>query len=101
MGPRSRGSARGEVLNQKVGKNGQGKVRADQTAPQHRHHRSRRSWQDVADGGDHQGSGRDGRSEEHTSELQPLMRRSYAVFYLNQKNTHNPSTTHNNPVTTQ
>src|SRR3546814_7623198 len=30
----------------------------------------------------------DGRSEEHTSELQSLMRNSYAVFCLN-KNTHN------------
>src|SRR3546814_1805262 len=30
-----------------------------------------------------------GRSEEHTSELQSLMRISYAVFCLKQKNTHN------------
>src|SRR3546814_7760368 len=29
------------------------------------------------------------RSEEHTSELQSLMRLSYAVFCLKQKNTHN------------
>src|SRR3546814_1466413 len=29
------------------------------------------------------------RSEEHTSELQSLMRISYAVFCLNKKNTHN------------
>src|SRR3546814_7534580 len=29
------------------------------------------------------------RSEEHTSELQSLMRISYAVFCLKQKNTHN------------
>src|SRR3546814_3535062 len=28
------------------------------------------------------------RSEEHTSELQSLMRTSYAVFCLNKKNTH-------------
>src|SRR3546814_8050447 len=38
------------------------------------------------------------RSEEHTSELQSLMRTSYAVFCLNKKNeqynTTNPSTTH-------
>src|SRR3546814_3371558 len=36
-------------------------------------------------------AGREGRSEEHTSELQSLMRISYAVFCLkkkNQKNTH-------------
>src|SRR3546814_1826065 len=31
---------------------------------------------------------RAGRSEEHTSELQSLMRISYAVFCLKQKNTH-------------
>src|SRR3546814_5545592 len=30
-----------------------------------------------------------GRSEEHTSELQSLMRLSYAVFCLKKKNTHN------------
>src|SRR3546814_2900606 len=30
---------------------------------------------------------RDGRSEEHTSELQSLMRRSYAVFCLKKKKT--------------
>src|SRR3546814_10435212 len=30
-----------------------------------------------------------GRSEEHTSELQSLMRNSYAVFCLNKKNTFN------------
>src|SRR3546814_1765444 len=35
------------------------------------------------------------RSEEHTSELQSLMRISYAVFCLNKKNTHNsPHYTH-------
>src|SRR3546814_8445073 len=32
-----------------------------------------------------------GRSEEHTSELQSLMRSSYAVFCLKQKNKHNNS----------
>src|SRR3546814_8066049 len=32
----------------------------------------------------------DGRSEEHTSELQSLMRISYAVFCLKKKNTTNP-----------
>jgi hypothetical protein len=31
-----------------------------QAALQHRHHRSRRPWQDVADGGDHEGSGETG-----------------------------------------
>src|SRR3546814_3236210 len=31
---------------------------------------------------------RDRRSEEHTSELQSLMRHSYAVFCLKKKNTH-------------
>src|SRR3546814_1339170 len=33
-------------------------------------------------------SGSDSRSEEHTSELQSLMRISYAVFCLKKKNTH-------------
>src|SRR3546814_3190267 len=33
------------------------------------------------------------RSEEHTSELQSLMRISYAVFCLKKKNTHNNYTT--------
>src|SRR3546814_1530222 len=32
------------------------------------------------------------RSEEHTSELQSLMRISYAVFCLKKKNTHTPNT---------
>src|SRR3546814_4764654 len=36
------------------------------------------------------------RSEEHTSELQSLMRNSYAVFCLKKKNTTTPTpTTHN------
>src|SRR3546814_4356892 len=34
------------------------------------------------------GLDRDARSEEHTSELQSLMRHSYAVFCLKKKNTH-------------
>src|SRR3546814_2578376 len=38
--------------------------------------------------------GKKGRSEEHTSELQSLMRISYAVFCLNKKIT--PSTNNNN-----
>src|SRR3546814_2939140 len=36
------------------------------------------------------------RSEEHTSELQSLMRISYAVFCLNKKKTLNYKTTHTN-----
>src|SRR3546814_4362661 len=36
---------------------------------------------------DARGQGADHRSEEHTSELQSLMRISYAVFCLKQKNT--------------
>src|SRR3546814_7318651 len=35
-------------------------------------------------------SARQYRSEEHTSELQSLMRNSYAVFCLKKKNTHTP-----------
>src|SRR3546814_9960186 len=42
----------------------------------------------------HRGSGREGqsRSEEHTSELQSLMRISYAVFCLKTKTIHNQRT---------
>src|SRR3546814_6502153 len=36
-----------------------------------------------------QGGNAGGRSEEHTSELQSLMRSSYAVFCLKKKNNHN------------
>src|SRR3546814_5328321 len=36
------------------------------------------------------------RSEEHTSELQSLMRISYAVFCLKKKNNNNTMNTHNN-----
>src|SRR3546814_5328217 len=39
-------------------------------------------------------AGRDGRSEEHTSELQSLMRISYAVFCLKKKKTANSHTNH-------
>src|SRR3546814_8765132 len=38
---------------------------------------------------DHAVAGAGGRSEEHTSELQSLMRISYAVFCLNKKKTKN------------
>src|SRR3546814_9889301 len=37
------------------------------------------------------GKGHPDRSEEHTSELQSLMRISYAVFRLTQQNSHPPS----------
>src|SRR3546814_10469382 len=40
------------------------------------------------------------RSEEHTSELQSLMRISYAVFCLKQKKQTNANTTHNTNTTT-
>ena len=43
----------------------QGKVFADEAALQHRHDRSRRSWQDDADGGDHEGAGGERRGELH------------------------------------
>src|SRR3546814_8733094 len=39
---------------------------------------------------------RDRRSEEHTSELQSLMRISYAVFCLKKKKTHTEYQQHNN-----
>src|SRR3546814_4610714 len=40
------------------------------------------------------------RSEEHTSELQSLMRISYAVFCLKKKKNKNPNTKHSNLVAT-
>src|SRR3546814_2196345 len=45
-----------------------------------------RDWHVVAM--DHRGHGDSDRSEEHTSELQSLMRISYAVFCLKKKKTH-------------
>src|SRR3546814_1906262 len=39
------------------------------------------------------------RSEEHTSELQSLMRISYAVFCLKKKNETQDTNTYNNPTT--
>src|SRR3546814_5130872 len=49
-----------------------------------------------ADRGHARRSGIDDRSDEHTSELQSLMRLSYAVFCLKKKNTnaHKPPTRH-------
>jgi small GTP-binding protein len=44
---------------------GKGEIRAEQAALQHRHDRPRRSWQDVADRGDHQGAGQDRRRDLH------------------------------------
>src|SRR3546814_5907841 len=41
------------------------------------------------------------RSEEHTSELQSLMRISYAVFCLKKKTTHHISLNHNTKHTTR
>src|SRR3546814_10025030 len=41
------------------------------------------------------------RSEEHTSELQSLMRSAYAVFCLNKKKTKNTSTTNTHQCHTQ
>src|SRR3546814_7772079 len=55
----------------------------------HRSARGEMKWRDVAERFD----GMRGRSEEHTSELQSLMRISYAVFCLNTKPT-NHNTTH-------
>src|SRR3546814_10852022 len=43
----------------------------------------------------HQGTQRCLRSEEHTSELQSLMRSSYAVFCLKKKHNKKKQTTHN------
>src|SRR3546814_5028070 len=43
---------------------------------------------------DHHGADPGARSEEHTSELQSLMRISYAVFCLKKKNKHRRTTNH-------
>src|SRR3546814_5815899 len=61
------------------------------SAPKGRRRRRRRRPVRVPEG-----RNRHGRSEEHTSELQSLMRISYAVFCLKKKNKHNttaPTTT--------
>src|SRR3546814_8694768 len=47
-----------------------------------------------ADGMRRETGGGEGRSEEHTSELQSLMRHSYAVFCLKKKNRHNTLKNH-------
>src|SRR3546814_8649335 len=55
------------------------------------HHRNQHADRDLQLVIEHldefDGIGRRGRSEEHTSELQSLMRISYAVFCLKKKNT--------------
>src|SRR3546814_7069094 len=52
-------------------------------------HRARPARSGAEHGGDGLWLPRDQRSEEHKSELQSLMRISYAVFYLTQKTTQN------------
>src|SRR3546814_1574585 len=54
-------------------------------------HKSRTKLQDAATAGKAKAQAK-ARSEEHTSELQLLMRISYAVFCLKKKNTDNPLT---------
>ena len=61
--PIARSQASSQSGRRKESDHGQGKILAEQAALQHRHDRPRRSWQDVADGGDHQGSGRDRRGD--------------------------------------
>src|SRR3546814_3806223 len=64
--------------------------RQDQDRPELR---ARRRDQGQPQQRDHQGDRQPGRrSEEHTSELQSLMRISYAVFCLKTKNTDAPNT---------
>src|SRR3546814_3032591 len=59
------------------------------------HHLDRR--RDHAAGDDPADGGRAVRSEEHTSELQSLMRFSYAVFCLKKKKTKDEAQTFNTP----
>src|SRR3546814_5220098 len=73
-------------------------------ARKHRHHRDQqergdqptpreqRHLQQVHARRTHVEHGGDDRSEEHTSELQSLMRNSYAVFCLKKKNNYKPHT---------
>src|SRR3546814_9234420 len=48
--------------------------------------RQRHWWRDRREDGEIEGEHMGGRSEEHTSEIQSLMRISYDVFCLKQKN---------------
>src|SRR3546814_5850038 len=66
------------------------------------HHGHRRAGTDVAAHGRSgaEGAGRR-RSEEHTSELQSLMRSSYAVFWLNKKRNKIKGTTLHNQCNTK
>src|SRR3546814_7598432 len=66
------------------GRSGQGAPEPDRQRGEVRR-RGQRRW----------GARAAGRSEEHTSELQSLMRISYAVFCLKKKNTKNSSYKHN------
>src|SRR3546814_6374328 len=89
-------SARDGALEDDVGR------LAQDLGPEHRHHHAQHAEQDD----EHQPHAlgcepaqqppRRGRSEEHTSELQSLMRNSYAVFCLKKKNTNITNT-----ITTQ
>src|SRR3546814_2441367 len=69
-----------------------------------RHRRPAAAHQQVRPDGSHGASPsgiddlrRKGRSEEHTSELQSLMRISYAVFCLKKKNTNTIQSTYHRP----
>src|SRR3546814_2277618 len=68
-----------------------GADRVHRRVPPHRHQRGRH--RDGGEEGLRHRSARAARSEEHTSELQSLMRISYAVFCLKKKITNNSSTT--------
>src|SRR3546814_10515475 len=62
--------------------------------PVHPHRRHQRDAVRIGAGSQARRRGRY-RSEEHTSELQSLMRISYAVFCLKKKNNRNKTTKHN------
>src|SRR3712207_7018311 len=77
-------------------RSGEGEVRADEAALQHRHDRARGPRQDVADGGDHQGAGeergrdlhglRPDRQDRKSTRLNSSHANiSYAVFCLKKK----------------
>src|SRR3546814_1329058 len=71
------------------------KIALMRVAQHHHRHRRHRQRQQHAEKAEHLATGHDReRSEEHTSELQSLMRISYAVFCLKKKKNTSTNTQH-------
>src|SRR3546814_6807018 len=75
-----------------------GRTRVGQLSPREVHRIWRTRWRQRGQG--RQCLGRMRRSEEHTSELQSLMRNSYAVLCLKTKTEHQPYPKHRSTNTT-